>query len=392
MIFQYIDRIKKLAQPDKVIMDEISQININSAFYLAIISIPVRLFTIMIFLNKLSEGGEKENIWRRGIIISHITYLLLMIILGIISYKLRKKNQPSFMTIVTQYIMTVTILFLSVVITSIDQLVTHSITPFIIACIAIGAIFIIRPLHSILMFLLIYIIYYFAMGIMQLEKSILLSNRINGFTSIILGIFLSFILWKSNVINLRQEKYIKSQQEELENKNKRLKYLATYDSLTGLANRRYFEEKVYAEISRIKRYDEESSLLILDIDNFKNVNDTFGHPIGDKVLNRFALLLKKEIRETDTIARIGGEEFAILLLNTDKKIGISIAEKLRQIVERETFIIDHWNIKITTSIGMTVIDKKTNSHEEGYKYADRALYKAKTNGRNKVEIELENNS
>jgi diguanylate cyclase (GGDEF)-like protein len=388
MISKYINNIKKVAQPDNCIIDEIAQINIHRVFYLSIISIPIRLFTIINFINKSTAGDEKEIKWQIGIIISHMVFLVLLIILGSISYKLKKKNKPNSVTVAVIYAMVITILLISVVITVIDQLVTYSITPFIIACVAIGAVFLIKPLHSLLIFLLGYVVYYFAMGTMQLELSVLLSNRVNGLTSIILGVFLSFTLWRSNVINLNQKEHIKRQQKELEDKNKELESLATYDSLTGLINRRCFEEKISIEMSRIKNHDKKSCLLILDIDNFKSINDKYGHPTGDVILEGFALLLKKQLRETDIIARIGGEEFAILLINADEEIGKVVAQKIRKSIEKELFIIDGHEVNITVSIGITVLDSRTDSYEEGYKYADRALYRAKAEGKNKIYMEL----
>jgi diguanylate cyclase len=126
----------------------------------------------------------------------------------------------------------------------------------------------------------------------------------------------------------------------------------------------------------------------LDIDNFKSINDKYGHLAGDVILEGFAFLLKKQLRETDIIARIGGEEFAVLLINADEEIGKVVAQKVRKSIEKEIFIIDGQEVNVTVSIGITVLDSRIDSYEEGYKYADRALYRAKTEGRNKIDMEL----
>ena len=384
MISKAMNNIRNIAWPDKDIMDEIYQININRVFYLSIVSSIMRLFSIIAFLNKIPSANRDENIWRIGIMVSHITYFALLIILIILSYKQRKNDKPTFVTIATQYVAIVAILLFGVMTTSIDQLVTSSITPLIIACISIGVIFIIKPINALGIFLSGNIVYYFAMGIMQADLSIVLSNRINGFTLIILGIFLSFALWKSNVINLQQKKHILLQQKELEDKNKELQYLATHDPLTGLVNRRYFEEKAFQEILRIKRYGGVSCLLILDIDNFKEINDKYGHPIGDKVLQGLATILKTQLREIDIASRIGGEEFAVILINADAKIGKAVADKLRNSIEKEIITIGEQEINITVSIGITSIEKGIDSYEEVYKYADKALYISKAKGKNQV--------
>ena len=198
------------------------------------------------------------------------------------------------------------------------------------------------------------------------------------------------ILWRSNVINLQQKERIARQQMQLEAKNKELQRLANYDSLTGLINRRYFEEKIAYEISRIKRYGQEACLVIFDIDNFKSINDKYGHPVGDEILKKFASLLKAQLRKTDIIARIGGEEFAALLLNADKKTGKLVAEKIRKSIEEEVFYIDDLGIKVTVSMAITVLSDDTDSYEEGYKFADKALYRAKQKV-NRIDIELKGN-
>lgn len=388
MLSRYVDNIKQISEPDGNILNEIIRININRVFYLAIVMIVMRILMIIIFLNMSPAQNEVELIWQNGIIISHAIYLALLLIIGAVSYALRKQDKPNLLTIIVQYALPLVILLLSAIIVSLDQLVTNSITPFLIACIAVGIIFIIKPLHSLILFMFGYMVYFFAIGIMQPDLAVLLSNRMNGLTAIMLGLFVSIILWRSNVVNLRQKRHIKYQQTELEAKNKELYYLATYDFLTELINRRYFEEIVNREISRIKRYGQKSCLLILDIDNFKSINDRFGHPAGDIVLKRFARLLKSLLRETDVIARIGGEEFAILLINVNEEVGREVAEKIRQRITEENFILDGQGISITVSIGISLLDSRMNSYEESYVQADRALYNAKSLGKNRVEVEI----
>ena len=388
IISRVLNNIKSIVWPDRQIIDEIFLININRVFYLSIVSIIIRLFSIVTFLNKVPTEYNNDNIWRAGLVLTHSIYLVLLIVLAILSYKQRNDTQVSMMTIGTQYIAIMLFLLIGVVITSIDQLVTPSTTPFTIACIAIGAIFIIKPLHSLLMFLIAYIMFYFAMGIVLTDLSILLSNRVNGLTSVSLGFFLSFILWKSNVTNLQLKECILLQQKELEDKNKELQHIATYDSLTELVNRRCFEEQVSNVMLSIERHGGEACLLLIDVDDFKTINDKYGHPIGDKVLQRLASIMKSQLRRIDIVSRIGGDEFAIILVNTDIKAAKLVGEKLKNSIEKDTLIIDEQEINMTVCIGITSIDNKTDSYEEAYKYADKALYMAKTMGKNQVGILL----
>ncbi|NLP36394.1 MAG: diguanylate cyclase [Firmicutes bacterium] len=387
----YLKNFIKISQPAQYIVDEINKVNLQRVFYLSLISIPMRIIAIINFITKTSTGNENELKWRMGIITSHIVFLVITVILGGISHQLSKRSKPNYLFTAIPLAMVFVVLLVGTVITSVDQLVTPSITPFLISCAAVGAIFLLRPFHSILVFLFSYLIYHFALGYTQLDASVLLSNRINGLTATFLGVLLSLILWRSNVINLQQKERIARQQMQLEAKNKELQRLANYDSLTGLINRRYFEEKIAYEISRIKRYGQEACLVIFDIDNFKSINDKYGHPVGDEILKKFASLLKAQLRKTDIIARIGGEEFAALLLNADKKTGKLVAEKIRKSIEEEVFYIDDLGIKVTVSMGITVLSDDTDSYEEGYKFADKALYRAKAKGKNRIDIELKGN-
>ena len=172
--------------------------------------------------------------------------------------------------------------------------------------------------------------------------------------------------------------------EQIHNKEL-LEQLANTDGLTKINNRRRFMELSQQEVNRYSRYGGTLSLLIIDIDHFKRVNDTYGHDMGDKVLKEFAQLILNSIRDTDIFGRIGGEEFALLMPETAREGAISTAERLRQKISEE-IAIPHTlgTIRVTVSIGVSSLSNGPSNLEDLIKKADLALYQAKGDGRNCV--------
>lgn len=168
--------------------------------------------------------------------------------------------------------------------------------------------------------------------------------------------------------------------------NKKLKILSSTDPMTNLYNRRFFNEESNKLLNLAKRAKLASSILILDIDKFKNINDTFGHNIGDKVIILLATTLQKQLRQSDIISRWGGEEFVILLPNTNLNKAMLISEKLRKQIENlEVQAGIDEKLGFTVSIGVSEINIDTDVNiEPSFNRADKALYKAKNSGRNKV--------
>jgi diguanylate cyclase (GGDEF)-like protein len=159
--------------------------------------------------------------------------------------------------------------------------------------------------------------------------------------------------------------------------------MAITDGLTGLFNHRHFQERLKQEFHRLDRFPEPISLLVIDIDHFKEVNDTFGHPVGDSVLKAVSDIIKKTIRNIDVPARYGGEEFAVILLGTDDRGALKMAERLRKAIMKKVFSADKENFQITVSIGLSTHLDNIRSKEELIEEADKALYHAKKTGRNR---------
>ena len=163
-----------------------------------------------------------------------------------------------------------------------------------------------------------------------------------------------------------------------------LEKLATTDGMTGLINRRHFEVLARAEWARFQRYGRPLSLLVLDIDKFKSINDRFGHDIGDLVLKAVAETCKANKRTTDVVARIGGEEFAMLLPETNEAAAEIAAERLRKAIEDHPHVLPDMELTVTASIGIAGATLSMAAFEVMLKRADEALYDAKRTGRNRI--------
>ncbi|WP_164887347.1 diguanylate cyclase [Hahella sp. KA22] len=177
---------------------------------------------------------------------------------------------------------------------------------------------------------------------------------------------------------------IASNRRQLEAANSKLEKLSRIDRLTQLNNRGYWEEQLVKEYQRLKRTNEASTLIMFDIDHFKKVNDTYGHPAGDEVIRLVAATLRETMRSTDIAGRYGGEEFGVILVNTDGKNAMNFAERLRTRIESLEVTHEGRDIRFTISLGLAELDKKIKDHKEWIERADTALYASKQGGRNRA--------
>ena len=180
------------------------------------------------------------------------------------------------------------------------------------------------------------------------------------------------------------DKYIIDEFEGIDKLKSHFEKKALFDPLTGCFNKKEIEFLVEKFLKSYLRYNTPFSILMLDIDFFKKVNDTYGHLAGDYVLKEVSKTIKEEIRDTDVCGRFGGEEFLVLLPNTKMSGALKLAKRIRKAIGNKEFIFDNQQINVTISIGITSASK-TDSVFSLIERADNGLYDAKKNGRNRVE-------
>jgi two-component system, chemotaxis family, response regulator WspR len=171
---------------------------------------------------------------------------------------------------------------------------------------------------------------------------------------------------------------------ELANLNAELERIANIDVLTGVANRRQFVNRLEQELERSRRYGNPLSLISLDIDHFKNINDTWGHGGGDVALEVVSQRVNRFMRQCDLLGRVGGEEFAVLLTETESAAAMLVAERIRFAIADKPVLIEGCDVPVSASFGVATFDKDADTISTLFSKADKALYAAKQTGRNRV--------
>ncbi|MCD8509420.1 MAG: GGDEF domain-containing protein [Bacillus sp. (in: Bacteria)] len=381
--------LKGFFNVNQSVTKEIKEKNVWRIFYLSGIMTIVHIAYILSFSfnQPTMESTYLEN-WAQFVILSHSIMLVVVIFLCFLSfYMLKKKKTTSFFTLIMTEVTAILYLLFGVSVTAASQGAISSVTPFLLTAIGVSAILLIPPFVVLINFSIIYVIFYVTIDAYQLAPEIILSSHLNAFTSVAISIGLAHVLWKNVVTQMEQRHKIEKQHEVLEAANKRLDFLVTYDPLTKLYNRMKFMDIVNGEISNMKRNGYEGSIIIFDLDNFKNINDQFGHPIGDKVLQEVGQIIINNIGEKDSAARLGGEEFIILLRQQSVEESVITANRLREKIATLPLKTEtDATVQVTASFGVApFIPTGDDPFQTSYSEADRVMYIAKTQGGNRVE-------
>ncbi len=324
-----------------------------------------------------SAGDELTLIW-----VSYLLHFVLAVFLifsvGTAYYAERKaKASVEFKTRLPMICVWIA-LIISAVISMFDQMTIGHITLFTAKLLVFGLLIYIQPRWQWLVYGVPFAIFLFGIFLFQSETDLLITHLING-TVVFAGVMVAstlFYRYKYNDIFTRLT---------LKRMNRTLEKLSTLDALTTLPNRRYFEAQIQYELAINRRYGHTASLLLMDIDYFKTINDTYGHDVGDRILKELGAFLTNNVRESDTVCRWGGEEFMILLSHTDLEGAQKLAIRLKDSISDMVFLPGEKDIALSVSIGVTeLVHERKDAFDYSYNLVDKALYEAKTQGRNRV--------
>ena len=278
------------------------------------------------------------------------------------------------------------ILAFGIALTVVDQWVGSNTTNYVMISLFVGMLALLRPLVALALYAAAYALLHQALAWTQADPSMLAMARSHSFSGTVMSLAASIVMWRQFSMATVLRRQLTQSNAALEKKQQELSYLATHDALTGLRNRRAFLLEAEHELSRALRYPCETGVLVADLDHFKRINDQYGHPAGDAVLRHFAALLKAQLRDSDIAARLGGEEFIVLLPGTGAAGAAAVGEKIRRAIEAAPVSFQNQPIAVTASLGVSsLLAGQSSSIEALYGLADQALYAAKSSGRNRVE-------
>lgn len=363
---------------------EVDTLNLQRIQRLGLVLGPVHMVHVLIFLPYEPGAVTDSELWRNEIILAHsvmLPFALAMALLGGVALQRGGRRIRALIpaTAALGY------LAFGVIVALIDQRVTTSITPLIVSSLGVGATILIPPLLAAAFYALVLILFWTLIGGVQPGADVLLSLRVNAVTVTGLGFGLCYVLWRNHLVTLRQRREIEAQKAALEEKNRKLERLATLDPLTAIANRAHFLDVAAREVARMRRSDGRAALVLMDLDRFKTINDEHGHPVGDAILRAVAAILVGELRPVDVVARLGGEEFALFLPDATPEDGAAVAERIRRVIEALRVSTAGQPLELTASFGVAALGTEgPDPVHAAYAAADRALYRAKALGRNRV--------
>lgn len=267
-----------------------------------------------------------------------------------------------------------------------DVGVGNGIATYLVISMGTAVLSLMRPLFSALIFGLAFGVFWGILSAAPIQAALLASFQIQALSTMLMAQLISVMMWHQYSRRVLLSRKLSLVHAALLAKQQELEVLAERDTLTGLYNRRKFMQIAEQELVRAARTDSGICLLMVDLDFFKHINDHYGHPAGDAVLQQVAGILLHTVRGTDVVARMGGEEFIVLMPNTLRAGALVAAEKLRQALSERPLDLGESGVSVTASIGVTGLGPQQRASIDAlYAAADTALYAAKKNGRNRVE-------
>jgi diguanylate cyclase (GGDEF)-like protein len=378
--------VSALMSDYRLVQAEATMETLRRVILLALFTVPMHFGLALWFGYFLGPLPHPElQPWAHALYQAHTITGVIVLALALSAHWVRRsKPRASGFATLVQVLVCVTYLVLGIMVSVEDIRAGNGLgmTVFVLIFIVVASQFLMRPFMSITIYLGALVAFLLVLDTSALPRNLIYGIYVDAIAALLMGILVSVTVWHqyARTVLIRRE---------LSDKNTQLEFLASYDALTGLLNRREFIRLAQMELDRAARYSTNTGVVILDLDRFKDVNDKYGHPAGDAVLQRAAKILTDGVRVSDLVGRLGGEEFIILMPQTGQDGAVALAEKLRQRLSTESVEVHGPAVTITASFGVsTLSSNQTARFEELYLAADRALYRAKELGRNRVEIEI----
>lgn len=379
--------LRTLVERDAQLANDAALGNLRRLRWLLPIFLLLVVCLLAIFELQGAQASSTQLAWRAAISRVYVATIAVTLVLIGLVWRMAAATVANGWIRLFQFLCPLAFLLFTVVLTVYDQWVTPNISPYLLGCVAVSLLFQLPPRAAAGVMLTAYAVFFIGLGQTQADATLLLGNRVNGFSASLLAMLIALTLWSRNAQYALLQRELTERNATLEKQQADLLWLATRDALTGLFNRGEFMRLAELELLRSRRHGGNTSIIVVDLDHFKSINDQHGHPAGDKVLAHVAACLRDGVRVTDVVARIGGEEFVVLLPQTDIDSAEVLARKLRHSVRQsKATISSELALSVTASLGVACMP---GGHEGSvaalYAAADNALYEAKRKGRDRVE-------
>ncbi|NUN62156.1 MAG: GGDEF domain-containing protein [Burkholderiaceae bacterium] len=379
-------RLRAAAADDVQVRDQVTIDNLRRLRLSALLALPVFLGASGWVLKGWLTGGAMAP-WQWAVGLTHLSGLGLAIVMGALSHQVLRRAPTGREARALVVLAALLTLLLGVALTVFFQWVTPKATPLVVTSIGVALVFYLRPLVSGVLFAGTAVLCFAALPLTQSDPAMLASGRVSALVIPLTALVFSVMAGRKNTVNILLSRSLAQANATLATKQVELERLASYDGLTGLCNRSEFMRRADHELLRAIRHQYSTAFLLLDLDHFKRVNDHYGHPTGDAVLRHVAYLLSSGVRVSDVVGRLGGEEFIVLLPHTDQEAALQCAEKLRLRVQSHPLETAAGPLPITVSMGAVEVPPRSRADvAAAYAAIDRALYRAKSAGRNRVEV------
>jgi diguanylate cyclase (GGDEF)-like protein len=341
------------------------------------------LYAVVFGFSEFDDPVDRS--WARQICLAHLVMILPMAVVGWWCRRTHAQAQrPPEVTRVAELSYAGVVLWARGL-TAIDQAIGTNIIAYVIATVGVSIVLLVRPLWAVAFHVVSWCVMAWTLSWSMQMPAMLTSNLTSAAAACILGAMISGLLWRRFVQTELLQAALKETNRTLEANRMELQRLATRDPLTELINRREFMARAEQELTRAHRQGLPLALAVLDLDEFKSVNDLHGHLVGDEVLREVARVMADSMRKIDLVGRFGGEEFVILLAEADEALAFKLAESLRLRIAGTR--IEQLGRGVTASLGLVCVPgSRQMSLDAMFRLADRALYKAKHNGRNRTTL------